>query len=59
MICRIDKRLMEILEEMGVSGLDWDTFKQAYSIRQEEKSKDPKLAARRRLNQKVNEMMSE
>jgi len=55
----MDKRVLEILEEMGVSGLDWDKLKDAYSIRKEERAKDPKLAARRRFNQKVNEMMME
>lgn len=57
MMMNMDKRVLEILEELGVSGLDWDKLKEAYSIRKEERAKDPKLKARRRLNQKINEMM--
>lgn len=57
MMMNMDKRVLEILEELGVSGLDWNKLKEAYSIRKEERAKDPKLKARRRLNQKINEMM--
>lgn len=57
MMMNMDKRVLEILGDLGVSGLDWNKLTEAYSIRKEERSKDPKLAARRRLNQKVNEMM--
>lgn len=57
MMCRIDKRLIEILEEMGVSGLSYDLFKRAYAVRKEERDNCPKLAAQRRFNQQINEMM--
>lgn len=59
MMMNMDKRVLEILGELGVSGLDWDKLKEAYSIRKEERDKDPKLKSRRRLNQKINEMMME
>lgn len=56
MVIRLDKRLIAILNEQGVS-ITLDQFKAAYSIRISEREKDPKLLARRRLNQQVNEMM--
>lgn len=59
MMMNMDKRVLEILEDLGVSGLDWNKLTEAYSIRKEERARDPKLAARRRLNQRVNEMMIE
>ena len=53
----MDKRVLEILEDLGVSGLDWNKLTEAYSIRKEERARDPKLAAQRRFNQQINEMM--
>lgn len=59
MMMNMDKRVLEILEDLGVSGLDWNKLREAYSIRKEERAKDPKLAARRRFNQRANKMMME
>jgi hypothetical protein len=56
MLIRLDKRFIAILNEQGVQ-ITLDQFKAAYSVRIAERKSDPKLAARRRLNQQVNEMM--
>ncbi|MDC9616301.1 hypothetical protein PSI19_21135 [Xenorhabdus khoisanae] len=57
MIVRLDKRLFEILNEMGVR-IDHETFVEAYSRRKAEKNNDPKQAKKRKLTQMTHDLMS-
>ncbi|MDC9616195.1 hypothetical protein PSI19_20530 [Xenorhabdus khoisanae] len=57
MIVRLDNRLFEILNEMGVR-IDHETFVEAYTRRKAEKDKDPKQARKRKLTQVTHDLMS-
>lgn len=57
-IVRLDKRLFEILDDMGAC-VTREMFLDAYAIRKMERERDPRLIRRRKFNQEVNDMMSE
>lgn len=57
MIVRLDKRLFEILTEMG-GNVDAEMFKTAYAKRKEEKANDPRLQQQAKMTQMTYAMMS-
>lgn len=54
MMMNIDKRLITILNDMGVE-ITWDQFRKAYTARMEEREADPKTIKRRDLAARASE----
>lgn len=57
MIVRLDKRLFEILEEMG-GNVDREMFDAAYARRKAEKENDPEHIRKKALTQLTHDLMS-